>query len=920
MRPDDVPPERVGIEALVGREREITAVRALLAESVKRSAAKCAVITGPAGIGKSRLAAEIGRVAGSLGLTVWWGRGDPNGRPAPFGTLSDVLHRLAEIGPAEPLAERRKKLRERVGRHVDPDALWETAAVLGEAMGTSFVGGDTSDGAPAAGSVLLADLAMRAWEELLAAELAAGPVVLVLDDAHSADLPSMRLFDAALRNLSNRPFAVVALGRDTLVTTFPVLFVGHPDASLELEELTEAHARALLVALASDRVAPAALDAAAAAAGGNPFVLEEVARKLTPLPHVLAEAARKLTPVTPSPVASSIATGGGSFAAPDHAGGGTFVAARSPGATGAPPSDVPRTAHGVAAARIEAASPATQWVLRAASVLGEVFARGDLAALLEGAIDAAALDPAIEEACARELLERRPGTATAGTDETGTDGDLAFRTALVREVAYGMLTEEDRAHAHRLAAHRLAAEDRDPAVLAWHFEHGGAPAQAVERYKVAALRALAANDFETAIARGRRAEACGAQGKTLGEVARILADAYLWRGETEAAPREARRAVELLEPDTVTWFQASTAFAVAASRLGDTGALHAAARDLESLLAARPSSSVEPALRVAQVTSMSRLAIALAHAGDVPAAEPMLGRMHTLRMAGALDALPYALGQAHRAHAIRAHARDELMAAFLAFDAAAASFERAGALRDACVDHANSGFMKTELGQNEDAEKLQSAALAAAKRLSLPTVVANAQLNLCLLLTRRGAALPAAAMGETALATFEKQGSARMITIANVYLARALLVGGAPGPARQRAKRATDFGDDVLPYKAYAFGALSAAELALGHPAEAMEAAETAMATLREYGAEEGAAFVRLAYVEALDAVDRVTEARDALYEADAALAARASKIADPSHREAFLRNIPEHARTMERADTYGVGQTSQAPTMIARS
>ena len=251
-----------------------------------------------------------------------------------------------------------------------------------------------------------------------------------------------------------------------------------------------------------------------------------------------------------------------------------------------------------------------------------------------------------------------------------------------------------------------------------------------------------------------------------------------------------------------------------------------------ALLATRSSSSIPPALRVAQVTSMSRLAIALVYSGDVPAAEPLLGRMHTLRVAGALDALPYALGQAHRAHAIRAHVRDELLAAFLAFDAAAASFERAGALRDACVDHANSGFMKTEMGQNEDAEQLQSAALAAAKRLGLPTVTANAQLNLCLLLTRRGAAFPAVAMGETALGTFEKQGSARMITIANVYLARALLVGGALGPAQKRAKRATDFGDDVLPYKAYSFGALSATELAMGRVPEAVAAAETAMATL----------------------------------------------------------------------------------------
>ncbi len=830
----------------------------MLEACVTQKVARSGVVTGPDGIGKSRLAAEIERVASELGASVWKGRADANGRSEPFGVLGDVLRNLAEIDPGEPLAARRVKLRERLGKHLDPDSLWETAAVLGEAMGTSFFDGGPDEGERGGGgSVLLADLAMRAWEELLVAELAGGPVVLLIDDAHAADPPSLRLFDAALRNLSSQPFAVVAFGRHELTTLFPALFVAHADVAVGLSALTEAHARELLGALASDRIEPGEIAALAAGSGGNPFVLEGLAQD-----------------------------------------------ARSTGA--------PRTAPGIAAPRIAAASAETRWVLRAASVLGEVFARGDLVALLDGAVDEEALDPAIEEACVRDLLERRKG---------GDPGDpqLAFRSPVVREAAYGMLAEEDRARAHRLAAHRLADEERDPAILAWHFERGGAPELAVERYKVAALRALAANDFEAAIARSKRAEACGATGTTLGEVSRIAADAHLWRGETEAAAKEARRAIELLQPGTVAWFQAAAAYAVAASRLGNTDALHAAASDLESLIAGRPSSQVEPALRVAQVTSMARIAIALVFAGDLESAEPLLGRMHALRVAGALDALPFALGHAHRAHAVRAHVRDELLAAFLAFEAAAGSFERAGALRDACVDRANAGFMKTELGQNEEAEALQSAALAQATRLGLPTVTANAQLNLCLLLTRRGAAFPAAAMGETALATFEKQGSARMITVALVYLSRALLIGGAAPMAQKRAKRAADLADDVLPYRAYAYAALSFTELAMGRLDEAVAAAETGLASLRDCGAEEGAAFVRLAYVEALDAADRVSEARDALYEADNELLFRAAKITDPGHRQAFLRNIPEHARTVELAESMGVGASSRAPTMIAR-
>lgn len=857
MTPGEVTADRFRSPALIGREREVGALLAMLKESAASPGARAAIVVGSAGIGKSRFAREIAMLAAERGTAVWAGRGDPGGRPAPFGVLGGMLSRLAQIAPGDPIAVRREKLRERVGRHVDPDALWETATVLGEAAGTSFFDAQADDSSRpggGGGSTLLADLAQRAWEELLGAELAVGPVLLLVDDAHGADVPSMRLFDAALRNMAGRPLAVVALGRPEIATAYPSLFADHGTLRLSLGELTEIESRDLLRAFTQDRLAPATLTALAARSGGNPFVLEGLAR---------AE------------------EGGGSAHLPD-------------------------TALAMAAARINGAPAETRRALRAASVLGDVVAPGDLAALLEGAMDAAGLAEATADARGRGLLEERPG------------GDLAFPSAVVREVAYSLFTEEERARAHRLAAQRLARTDRDPVVVAWHHELGGAPAQAIDPYRVAAVRALAANDFEAAIARARRAEACGAEGVTLGEVVRVMADAHVWRGETAAAEKEARRALGLLVPGSVTWLQAAAACAIAASRMGDLDTLHAAARDVEALVASRPFASVEPALRVAQVVAMSRLSIALLHAGDAPAAEGMLGRMHALRVAGALDELPFALGFAHRANAVRGHVRGELLAAFLSFDAAATSFERARALRDACVDHANAGFLKTELGQNDDAERRLTAALATAQRLGLPTVTANAQLNLCLLLGRRGAAIAAAAMGETALATYEKQGSPRAMVISLVYLARTLTTSGAIAAARERARRATLLADDVAPYRAYAFAAFAAAELAGGRPAEAVAAAESAMVALREVGAEEGEAFVRLTFTEALQAAGRQEDARAALFEADAALQARAARIADRGHRESFLREIPEHARTVEMAEALGVGPTSRARTMLS--
>ncbi|MEZ4293911.1 MAG: AAA family ATPase [Polyangiaceae bacterium] len=852
---------RAKSSTLVGRDRELSALLSLIADAVHARTPRAAIVTGDAGIGKSRLARELAVQAAQRGISVWVGRGDPAGRPPPFGVLGDMIHRLAQIGKAEPLAVRRDKLRERLGRHLDPESLWESAAVLGEAAGISFFDGAADDsisistpqpGAPPpGGSVLLADLALRAWEELLSTELAEGPILLLIDDAERADPPSMRLFEAALRNLTGRSLAVIALARPDLSKVYPGLFAEYHPLRITLGELTEVASRELLSALTKDRLAPATLTALALRSGGNPFVLEGLA-----------------------------------LAASSGAG------------------DLPDTVLATATARFNAASPETRRLVRAASVIGEVVAEADLAALLEGALDAAGIEDAIAEACALELLERR----TAG---------IAFRSSFVREVAYASFTEEDRARAHLLAAHRLAAASRDPAILAWHFELGGARAKAVEPYRMAALRALAANDFEGAIARCKQAEACGAEGPVLGEVVRILADAHLWRGQTADTEREARRAMGLLAPGSVSWVQATTAFAVSSARLGNHDALHAAARDIEALAMAKPFSSIEPPLRVAQVVAMARLSVALVHSGDPAAAEGMLGRLHALRVAGALDDLPFALGHTHRAHAIRAHVRAELVQALLSFDAAAGSFDRARALRDSVVDQGNAAFLEIELGLNDEAEKRLGAALAMASRLGLPTVTANMHLNQCYLLTRRGAWIAAVSMGETALQIYERQASARSITVALVYLTRTLAASGEGKVAEQRARRAALLAEDVPLYRAYAFAVLSAAELTLGRIPEAVAAAEASMTALSELGTEEGEAFIRLTHVEALRAAGRIDEARAALFEADAKLSARAARIPDPAYQKSFLHNVPEHARTVQMAESLGVGPSSRARTLL---
>jgi hypothetical protein len=93
---------------------------------------------------------------------------------------------------------------------------------------------------------------------------------------------------------------------------------------------------------------------------------------------------------------------------------------------------------------------------------------------------------------------------------------------------------------------------------------------------------------------------------------------------------------------------------------------------------------------------------------------------------------------------------------------------------------------------------------------------------------------------------------------------------------------------------------VSALRLAQGRAAEALVAAEDAMArcaTMGGCGMFRGS-FVRLSHAEALHATGAHDAARRAIAEARARLLAIADRIADPEYRTSFLEAVPENART----------------------
>ena len=100
---------------------------------------------------------------------------------------------------------------------------------------------------------------------------------------------------------------------------------------------------------------------------------------------------------------------------------------------------------------------------------------------------------------------------------------------------------------------------------------------------------------------------------------------------------------------------------------------------------------------------------------------------------------------------------------------------------------------------------------------------------------------------------------------------------------------------------------LSALRLAQGRAAEALAAAEDAMARSEAMGACGlfRGAFVRLTHAEALHATGAHDAAARAIADARARLLAIADKITDPDYKASFLERVPENARTLALAHTW---------------
>ena len=478
----------------VGREKEIALLTGIYAELVEDGTPRAALVTGPAGIGKSRVRAElVQRIElAERRPDMLVCRGDPMSRGSSLSALGRALRVMMSIHDGEAREEQIHKVKHHVASRM-PRTLRFLSAFLGELIGVPFPDQyDEPLRAARASAQLMQSRLQMALEAFIRAQADVAPQVLIIEDTHWADDTTLDLVDWLL-GCSDLRFSVFAFARPELLARQPGLWDRRNVTRLTLSPLSP---------VASDRLVSAALPGADAGtrsnivsrAAGNALFLEELVR-------CAAEGRDEL----------------------------------------------PLTVQAVVQLRLDRMSPEVRRVLRAASVFGQVFWTGGVAELLdrEVAIELAELER-------NETITRQPQSRVAGQDE------WIFRQALVREAAYASILDEDRSELHLLVATYLEeVGDADLGLIARHADAGGDLPRAVNLYARATEQAYSNGaQLETALELANRGLACGAEGVVRAQLLVAKAQASAWLGRLTEAIEGAEQAAMIAPQGSDLWGEA----------------------------------------------------------------------------------------------------------------------------------------------------------------------------------------------------------------------------------------------------------------------------------------------------------------------------------------------------------------------------
>ncbi len=458
---------------LIGRAHYLAQLQQALAKVGKERQSGLALISGEAGIGKSRLVAEFRRKIELEGISVYQGHCLTYARQTSLWVVAQVVRDIIGLSESDSPENQRKALALYLARQgvVQPDIKPYLTYVLGLHHQEPELETSLRQLEPA----MLQRQTYAALRQLFLAVIQSGPVVFIFEDLHWVDLASRDFLEYLIRTTDEASLLLLLVARriDGESTLEPlVAAAGQTPArltDLKLQSLSAAEGQQLADQLIPQNSPEAWLlkQRIITRAEGNPLYLEEIIRMLIDRGGLVRDPAGDSWQVTP--LANELLK------------------------------TVPGNVRGLVLARFDRLSEGIRRILQKAAVVGNAFPVSLIQPLFDTRIEALNVQ-------LRELVERQFINAAPFRSEPG----YTFKHALLQETIYDTLLKRDRAKIHTQVAKAiensslwLAEEQAE--MLAHHYAQGTNPAEAVPYLIIAGDNSARRCAFDTAIAHYRRA-------------------------------------------------------------------------------------------------------------------------------------------------------------------------------------------------------------------------------------------------------------------------------------------------------------------------------------------------------------------------------------------------------------------------------
>jgi predicted ATPase/class 3 adenylate cyclase len=434
-------PGRVrGVEGLrapmVGRELELRKLMEAIGALATYHRGQCIFIVGEAGLGKSRLIAELKSLTIPISVAVAEGQSLTYRRTVSYWIFQDLLRNLLHITNETSLEKITQHLRRSLGS-APGGRVSESLPYLEHLLGLPVSDATAAQRIEYLDALQLRQQIFLAVRSLLISEALVRPLILIFEDLHWADEASLDLLQFLLDSTRQSPLLILGISRpyETSklgeVAAYAERHLPENFSTIHLQSLTPNQSSQLLQHLLSISELPADLrDYIVQRASGIPFYLEEILRMLIDT-GVLQRKDGQWQVVPGANIASL---------------------------------GVPDSLQSLILARFDRLEPSLRRILQAACVIGRQFSLPVLQSVI------APKDDTGFNTALLQLVERDFITPDAETPESA----FSFRHVIVSDAIYSTILRRDRAELHGQvgeAIERTYADHLDSQVdlLARHY-------------------------------------------------------------------------------------------------------------------------------------------------------------------------------------------------------------------------------------------------------------------------------------------------------------------------------------------------------------------------------------------------------------------------------------------------------------------